>query len=1095
MAAWAQGTAQINGVVKDSSGSTVPGASVKATQSATGAARTATTGADGAYVLTTLPIGPYILEVTKDGFSKYVQSGIVLQVAANPQIDAVLKIGSVNEQVTIQADAAMVETQRTGVGTVVDNQRVVELPLNGRNATELIFLAGMATVGTGPGLQGVSSNRNYPTVVVNVAGGIQNGITYLLDGTNHNDMETNNNLPLPFPDALQEFKVETSALPAQYGLHSSAAVNAVTKSGTNGFHGDAFDFLRNGDLNARDFFAPTRDTLKRNQFGGTIGGPIRKDKLFFFVGYQGTRERSTPTQDISYVPTAAVLAGDYTAFASAACNGGKQVNLSPAYGFVNNQISPSLYNQSAVKIAALLAPSTDPCGKINFGKLANDNEDLGLSRIDYQKSDRHSMFGRLYIANLDTVSSYDGHDFLTFGNLFAHDRVYSAALGDTFLIGSGMVSSFRVGVNRAALPKIPDNIGTWKSFGVNATSFPTVPFVGVAVSGGNGFSVGGLTNIANTGPSYNVAEDFSWVKGTHQFGFGGNYLFTQLNYASGVNATGSPTFNGQVTGLGMADYFLGDTFSWHQGNVTHLYNRQKYFGFYAQDSWKVRSRLTINYGVRWEPYIPMYSKYGWWDHFDPSNFAAGTKSSVYVNAPAGEIFPGDSQWQPSGNHMGNNRLNTFAPRIGVVWDPTGSGRMTVRAAYGMFTDRLNLYEPTTFIQDAPYGNSVTINNVNFSNPWANYPGGDPYANPTLNKNVTFPTAGATVTYPFNLRPTYSQQWNLSIQRQVGTDWLFTANYLGGNTIHLVTENQLNPAVFLGTGPCTLNIVNTAGVVVPTPQAVCSTTANTNQRRAYYLQNPVQGQYYGIISVLDDGGTASYNGLLVSGQKRLSHGVTVLSNFTLSHCISDVWNANVGNTGASSITPNNRYADRSNCYTGDQRYLSNTSIVAQTPKFANRALRWIASDWSVSPIMVIRSSQFFTVTSGIDTALTGQGSQRPNLLNLNPYPTNQSVNGWINASAFGTPAPGSYGNLGNFNLKGPGVFQFDIALSRTFPIREKQTFQIRAEAFNLPNHLNPSVPVAATNNAAFGKIQSDISGNAGLSAGDPRLVQVALKFVF
>src|ERR1700736_5912437 len=273
---WAQSTAQVNGTIRDSSGLAVPEAEVKVTQTATGAVRTANTGADGAYVLTNLPIGPYMLEISKNGFSKYVQSGILLQVDSNPTIDAALKVGPVTEQIHVQADAALVETHSTGVGQVVDSQRVVEMPLNGRNATELIFLAGMATTATGSG--SINSVRNYPTVLIAVAGGLAGGTTYLLDGANHNDAHNNLNLPLPFPDALQEFKVETSALPAQYGIHSAATVNAVTKSGTNELHGDLFEFLRNGDLNARNFFASSRDALKRNQYGGTVGGPVRKDK-------------------------------------------------------------------------------------------------------------------------------------------------------------------------------------------------------------------------------------------------------------------------------------------------------------------------------------------------------------------------------------------------------------------------------------------------------------------------------------------------------------------------------------------------------------------------------------------------------------------------------------------------------------------------------------------------------------------------------------------------------------------------------------------------------------------------------------------------
>src|SRR5579863_5557531 len=292
-AAWGQGsTAQITGSVKDATGGAVAGAEVKATQTATGANRTVSSGPDGTFILQDLPIGPWQVEVSKEGFSKYVQTGIVLQVDSSSVVDAQLKVGAVSEQVSVQADAALVETHTTAIGSVVDNQRITEMPLNGRNAMELVFLAGMATY---PGNGNVNTVRNYPTVVVSVAGGQPNGTTFLLDGTIYQDPYGNLALPLPFPDALQEFKVETSAVPAEYGFHSTAVVNAVTKSGTNEFHGDLFEFLRNGDLNARDFFAASRDTLKRNQWGGVIGGPIRKDKLFFFFGYQKTSLRSDGT--------------------------------------------------------------------------------------------------------------------------------------------------------------------------------------------------------------------------------------------------------------------------------------------------------------------------------------------------------------------------------------------------------------------------------------------------------------------------------------------------------------------------------------------------------------------------------------------------------------------------------------------------------------------------------------------------------------------------------------------------------------------------------------------------------------------------------
>jgi hypothetical protein len=1080
-AAWAQGTtAQINGNIQDSSGLGVPGAAVKVTQTATGSVRTATSGPDGSYVLPNLPIGPYLFEVTKEGFNKYAQTGIVLQVDSNPTIDASLKVGSVNEQVTVQADAALVETHSTGVGTVVDNQRVIEMPLNGRNATELVFLAGMATVG---GANGgfLNSVRNYPTVMISVAGGVANQQTYLLDGANHNDAYNGLNLPLPFPDALQEFKVESSALPAQYGLHSSAAVNAVTKSGTNQYHGNLFYFLRNGDLNARDFFAPTRDSLKRNQFGGTFGGPILprfRDKLFFFAGYQGTILKSDGTQNIAFVPTPAELAGDFSVFASALCQGTDKT-LSAAQGFSNNQIPVSKLNPAALKITSYLPAPTDPCGRVNYGLLSNSTENMGVVRLDYQKSDKHTIYGRFYETNLDSPSTFDGHNALTLNSNFAHDRVYSLAGGDTYLFSANVVNSFHAGANRTEIPKITDNFATWPQLGVDAPYNPA-PAPRVSVTG-TGFTIGSGNSIINhdfTGPNPNVADDVSWVRGNHQFGFGGSYLRILLNYESGINATGLPTFNGTLTGLPMADFLTGQAATWTQGNISYFYNRQNYIGLYAQDAWKITPHLTINYGVRWEPFFPIRSKQGLFVRFDQGLFNQNVHSTVHVNAPAGLVFPGDAQWE-SGNSIAKARYNEFVPRFGLVWDPRGDGKTSIRAAFGSYTDRSGLYALSSFGQDPPVGNVVTVNNVNLSTPWATYPGGNPLPI-ALSRDEPFPINGAYITYPSDWKPLWVNQWNLSIQRQLGSDWLLTANYLGNNTFHLVTEGQLNPAIYQGPS---------------------STIGNTNQRRPLYLQNPAQGQYYGIVATGDPSGTGSYNALYLSAQKRLSRGTSVLVNYTWSHCISDMWNGQPGNNGVSNATPGNRRNDRGNCapnlISTDQRHLFNLSVIAQTPRFTNRALRLLASDWQFSPILKLKSAQFFTVSLGTDVALNGQvgTNQRPNLVG-DPYPEHQSVTNWISRSAFASPAAGTLGNVSIGNMRGPGVIQLDMALSRTFAVREKQNFQLRAEAFNLPNHLNPSPPVSALNSGGnFGQIQSDISGTSGLSAGDYRVIQFALKYVF
>ena len=432
------GVSQISGTVHDAGGLVVPGAQVTVTQTATGLTRSVHTGADGAYTLPSLPVGPYKFTVTKEGFNTFVQSGIVLQVDSNPVVDATLQVGALSQEVSVQADASMVETHSTGVGQVVDQQRVVDLPLNGRNATQLVFVAGAATTAEA----GLNTNKNYPTVTISVAGGLSSSITYLLDGADHNDPFTNLNQPIPFPDALQEFKVETSALPAQYGYHAAAAVNAVTKSGGNEFHGDAFEFLRNGDLNARNFFAVTRDTLKRNQYGGTLGGPVKHNKLFFFAGYQGTIQRSDPATGTAFVPTAAMLAGDFTAATSAACNGGRTITLKAP--FVDNQVAVSLFSPAGLALAKHLPAAIDQCGTTRFGAVSNSQENLGLTQVDYQASAKHTLFARYYIAHLEQSSTYNNNDPLTITAPFVSDNYQFFVLGDTYLFSPTTISSFHV---------------------------------------------------------------------------------------------------------------------------------------------------------------------------------------------------------------------------------------------------------------------------------------------------------------------------------------------------------------------------------------------------------------------------------------------------------------------------------------------------------------------------------------------------------------------------------------------------------------------------------------------------------------------------
>jgi hypothetical protein len=456
------------------------------------------------------------------------------------------------------------------------------------------------------------------------------------------------------------------------------------------------------------------------------------------------------------------------------------------------------------------------------------------------------------------------------------------------------------------------------------------------------------------------------------------------------------------------------------------------------------------------------------EHFDQSLFTQNSTSKVYVNAPAGLIFPGDPGFPGMSNVFAKKA--DFAPRVGVAWDPRGDGRTTIRASYGIFYDTPQLFFYTRFANNPPWGAQISLPSTNFTNPWATYPGGDPF--PALNavaKTMTFPLAGVYVNMPLHVNPPYVQQWNLSLQRQIGSNLLLSASYFGNETTHLWTGAEADPAVFI-------------------PGA---TLATENQHRVLYLQNPAQGQYYSTMGQVDDGGTSHYNAMLLVAQRRLSSNFSVLGNFTWSRCIGDPETTEI--TGPTYINPANRNMDRANC-SSDRRRLLNISLVANSPKFSNKALNMLAGGWQLSTIVRYQSGNYSTITTGVDNALTGIGSQRPNQILADPYAANPVVTNYLNRAAFASPATGTLGFLAPLNILNPSMVQVDMGLSRVFRIREGHNLQFRWEAFNVPNRLNPAAPNTTLSSGTFGQISSDINGSSS-QTGDPRIMQFALKYTF
>jgi hypothetical protein len=1074
-------TAQLSGKVTDTSNAVLPGVTVTVTQADTGAVRTVVTDADGSYLVSNLSPGPYRLEVALQGFRTYVQTGIVLQVAATPTINVSLALGDVQETITVQAEAPLVDVKSAGVSEVVESARIVELPLQGRDVTSLLVLAG-ASVNTGS-----PNSRSFAGGVnVAVAGGLPFGVAYLLDGAMHNDSQNNANLPLPFPDALQEFRVATTGLPAQNGMHSGASVNAITKSGANRFSGNLFEFNRDHRFNATDPFAkivngkPVDDGLSRNQWGGTIGGPIVHDRLFFFGGYQGTNQHQIPASNIAFVPTEAMLRGDFTTFASAACNGGTPVTLRAPY--VNNQINPALFSPAALKLVSYLPKADDQqCGQVTYGLPWDRKMGQGLGRLDYQLSQRHAIFGR-YMATFDKSPSpfATTNSILTLAGSTApalpgagvDNLAQSGTGGMTTVLGANFVNAVRVAFNRTSIHRGSPGFFDPVDLGVkNFYSYRDDETV-IAVTGGFNISAATSTTGVFWTNSYQAADDLTLIKGRHQFGVGASYAYWKSSQTSHARSGGSWMFNGTITGRGLSDLMAGAVGSLEHGVPNLLIMDMNYIGLYAQDAWRIGDRVTFNYGARWEPYLGQQMLYGGANIFEHDNFVKGVKSQVFVNAPAGLLYPGDAGF-PDGKSAYNVKWLDVSPRLGLAWDVTGDGRLAFRTSYGLTYDFPSGDYMNINASAPPWGNRSLITTTVFDDPYS-VVGGNPHPIAT-NRNTVYPAFGAFGVMDPNINPPRVQSYNVTLEKQFGTNWSATVNYLGRYSDHLWAEEALNPGVFMGLAACTIN-----GVAYP----VCSTNANLNQRRKFTLENPGQGALLGFVDEHNDVGWQKYNGLRFTGTRR-SNVLSLSGNYTYSMCEGTATPGSFPQIASGYTNPDNPDMDKGHC-DQDRTHLANITAGFQTPEFGNKALRVLASNWRVSGIYTARSGTWLNITTGVDNALNGQLQQRPNQVSDDVYGA-KTLNSYLNRAAFGSPAPGTFGNLEYRAIEGPGYWTIDTAFSRLIPLGGTRNIELRVESFNLMNHFNWGLPATNLAQSQFGRITTN--------GGAQRIMQFGVKYGF
>jgi hypothetical protein len=1093
----AAGTGTIQGTVSDPSGALIPDAQVVLTDAATGVKHQSTTSSGGVFSFPNLTVGTYNLSVTAPGFKAYTRTGVVLEVGSNIGVNVVMTVGAATQEVTVQATSLALQTQDTSFKQTIDQKEINELPLNGRQMTSLITLSGGSAPAPGNDMTG--SKSFYSSVAISVAGGMGNATDYRLDGGDNNDYMTNVNLPFPFPDAVNQFSVETTAQSAQAGLHPGGEVDVVTVSGTNAFHGDAFEFIRNSLIDATNFFSTSPDQLHQNQFGGTIGGPILRNRLFFFGGYQRLISHDVQASTQSYVPTAANLQGDFSATDGAGCtSNGKPIQLlNPQTGAVlpDDKIDPSYFSATSLALMKFLPQTSDPCGLVSYAIPNNQTENQFVTRIDATLSPKNNLYGRYFLDDYQRPAFFSPSNALVTTNPGNLERVQSLVVSDNHAFSAQTVNSLHLTASRRRDNRAPAASGiSPATVGVNIYTIDP-NFFRLTLSSKWSLYCGTCAPSHFNVNTFAVSDDVNLVRGKHQIVFGGEYARSQFNASNHYEMNGAFTFTGVFSQKGPAqkssggngadanlDFLTGSLQAFEQSKAQGNSLRAPIPSLYIQDKYQATPRLTLTAGVRWEPeYMPTdYFHRG--AVFNENQFLPGSEafSGVYPNAPAGVFFYGD-KGVPA-NYTQNSPWQ-FSPRVGITWDPTGSGQTVFRAGGAVVYDEVNFFTAQRNQQNPPFATAAstvpTTTPLNFSDPWSSGSSpGNPFPQPfTPPSDVVFPKTAQYIFMPKHFHPPYVIQWTASFQHQLGHDWMMQLQYIGNKTTFQAWGFPLNPAVYTSGSP----------------------TANYSSRFRMTLENPVEGPKFtgggGGSVLVNDSANANYHGLIATIQHRLSN-FSLLANYTWSHCI-DIEDAQGDIAGTTVQDPYNPRGDRANCGFDYRSIFNAVGVVTSNFTSLHAWKSAVLNNWELGPILTIRDGTPFTVTTGFDYAGTDVGNERPNLVPGVPLYTGKKLTSgttgnrvFVNPDAFSEPDNGTYGNLGRNTLRGPNYVELDGELSRFFPITEKTKLDLRIEAFNALNHPNFNAPssgnLQTSKQTSFGQITS---------AQGARIFQGAIKFIF
>jgi hypothetical protein len=1074
------GTGNIQGTVTDPSGAVIPNAQVTLTNVATGGKHQSASSSGGVFSFPNLRVGTYNLSVTASGFKAYTRTGIVLEVGSNIGVNVTMAVGATTQEVTVAANGIALQTQDTSFKQTINDQEINELPLNGRQMTDLVVLSGGAA--NTPGNDMTGAKNFFSSTTISIAGGMGNQTDYRLDGADNNDYMTNVNLPFPFPDAVDQFSVESTAMGAQSGLHPGGEVNVVTKSGTNQFHGDAFEYVRNNLIDATNFFSSSPDQLHQHQFGGTLGGPIMRDKLFFFAGYQRVVHHEKISDQTAYVPSVANLSGDFSASDS-----GSLYNPITGALLTGNQISTTYFSPISLAIEKYLPQTTASNGQVKYALPGDYTENQFTTRIDATLSPKDTLFGRYFLDGYAHPAQWDPTDALVtaqYGNL---ERVQSLTVGDSYVFNSHTVNSVHITVDRRRDNRQPAAQGI-SPVGVGINMYNNDPnFFRFTVSSKFSLYCGTCALSHFNVNTFSISDDVNLVRGKHQIILGGEYARSQFNASNHYEMNGAFTFNGNFSQTGPAqnqpkvssdgnlDFLTGALYGFEQSKAQGNSLRAPIPSLYIQDTWQATRELVISAGVRWQPEFMPTDYFHRGSQFNETSFVSGVQSSVYPNSPPGVFYYGD-KGVPK-NYTQNSPWQ-FSPRLGITWNPDGTGKTVFRAGGAMIYDEPNFFTAQRNQQNPPFATAAstvpTTTPLDFADPWSSGSApGNPFPQPSIPpSNVAFPKTAQYIFLPPHFHPPYVIQWTASVQRELGHAWMAQLDYMGNETAHQTWGFPLNPAVYTSGSP----------------------TANYSKRFRLYLENSTSGGAFtgggGGSVIVDDSVTSSYDGLIATIQHRAAN-FTFLANYTWSHCL-DVEDAQGDFAGTTVENPYNPRMDRANCGF-DYRGMFNANAVA-TSRFnsLHGVPAALVNNWEIGPLLRITDGAPFTVTDGIDVSGIDVGNDRPNTTGSATYTRNAIWKNqtYINHDAFTYASNGTFGNLGRNAFRASDYVSLNAEISRFFPITERAKLDLRIEAFNALNHPNFNAPSSGNLKVNNSKTFGQITG-----AGDPRIWQGAVKFIF